>query len=214
MKIRPLLTSFFIVITGVLFAQDDNYTKNDYTDLLQRDKIDFKAPKTFKEINLDVNFHKFISTHSFNDKYLYGLISKDKECVVAYSSPMTVIFNPAIHLTPRVLGFMNSYVRWGAIREDIKMAYGEGVNIDDYFATRSGKDAKKHFNADSVFVYTIPIKGDYAKNIEPYTYCIFLKTMSYPYPIIPIYMFLTDEAYQKKDKYISKLDNTIMYKEK
>jgi hypothetical protein len=72
-----------------------------------------------------------------------------------------------------------------------------------------GKQVKVHFNADSVFIYDIPLERPYKNE---YNYCKGMAIYKKGCPIMCFKWFFSDAGIKKADKYIKRLNKKVWYK--
>lgn len=141
------------------------------------------------------------------------LQSDDRQCEVLYDHPNG---NPLIDRYPKALpGFYsehNLFHRNAITSNLLTISQGRGdIRFEDYVTVISGREARRRFNADSVFLFDVPIEP-LAQDGEVYTHCtrIYLSKKDRPY--LGFVWFFTDEGAKSKQQYISRLDGHVRYK--
>lgn len=103
--------------------------------------------------------------------------------------------------------------RW-QMRGIITKYYGEGIGESwrDSITVYSGAEARRKFNADSAFTFTLHLRpADYYKKDFKHVKVLLIQRMGRGYAYIC--SFYTDKAKTKFDKYWRRIEKTLRYKD-
>jgi hypothetical protein len=85
------------------------------------------------------------------------------------------------------------------------------IDLNRYITIIAGKKAKDMFNADSIFLYDLPLEKPFE---EKYTHCTVLFIAKRDRAILAFRFFLTPAGKKKEQEYIDFLSGQVMYDEK
>jgi hypothetical protein len=171
---------------------------------------------------------------------MYGPVfqTNDKECIVMYpglpnyisnkireNAKKTSLINRALNgdtstVEPEI-GTNNTFPR-GQMTSEIKAATGlfhnsgkalhdsVNFNFNDRVTIIAGKKAKEMFNADSIFIYNLPLQKPYN---EKYTYCVGMALTKQDRDTLFFKWFFTPEGKKRQKKYLNKLRKHVWYDE-
>lgn len=143
------------------------------------------------------------------------LQSDDRQCIVTYSYILDIQFYS--HPAPENFGgfYPEASLRhrnW-IMLELLSMHNGqENFRFEDHVTTFSGKEARENFNADSVFLFDIPIQP-LEQDGETYTHCTRMYLTKKDRATLDFVWFFTDEGKERKWDYIRRMDKKVWYKE-
>lgn len=140
------------------------------------------------------------------------LQSDDRQCEVIYHFMMEGQF---INV-PNPTTYRGAYLeqRWG--HRDVILAYlmaqlgRSDIDFDDYVTVTSGRQARRRFNADSVFVFEVPIKPQHWDG-EVYTHCIPMYLSRKDRAYMGFIWLFTDEGYKHRQQYMDALEGNVAY---
>ena len=210
MKTRISFLIVFSVITVQSYAQEA-VTIDRYAEKLLEEKIDFVSPKNFTPSTVNINALKDAFFFLLPSRVLLALQSDDQACLAVYTGLFKNILVGDKY-------FPDTTVTWAQARailhrsriaRGLRHAYGPDVTPNRYLTVDSGRKARKRFNVDSVYTYTVPINDE---NLKPYTRGVSITMMRYPVHMAGIYLLLTDEGYRKMNRYISRVNRTIRFR--
>lgn len=163
--------------------------------------------------------------------FLYNPIlqSKDKDCIIMfpfvpiYMSEIDYRVNKATREINKVISDDTLFNRKPATNESIprntiSFEIRAALEIDkdalfdfnDHVTVLAGKEARDMFNADSVFLYDIPMDKPYK---EKYTRCTGFIISKMNRPTLTLKWFFTDHGKKKETEYMARLNGTIWYHE-
>lgn len=87
----------------------------------------------------------------------------------------------------------------------------DDFRFEDRVTVIGGEEARERFNADSVFLFDVPIEP-LEQYGESYTHCTWMRTTKDKHAILDFLWFFTDEGVKRKDDYIHQLDGHVWYK--
>ena len=210
-----------------------------YSDYLSKNYgIQCEFPKGFEDLN-EYFVANQISENA-SSGWIYGPImeTRDKECLLMY--PALLLFtsksdrewNYKIEQinkemknetsTTQIKPDVNNLFPRSQIESEIKASMGlvdgygdtiwdaEGFNLDDYITVISGEKAKSKFNADSVYIYNIPLDKPFR---EKYTYRVGMILSKKNRVTMLFKWYFTEKGKLNDDQYIRLINNTINYKE-
>lgn len=180
--------------------------------------ITIKKPKKFKVIDEKV-------TYKVNEKrnigFLYRLIleADSKDCLILFP-----YFNTAKHhdsiAKNMVYGELEAAFNLGSDK-DMKMKLNDGKfmiqgasdsisydkpDFNEYIEIIAGEKAQSYFNADTVYIYQLPLSEPYRN----YNECIGVNAIKKDRPSAIIKIFFTKEC-NRKEEYMKQLFNSIHY---
>ena len=183
--------------------------------------VNYKLPRGFKDLNTKERWEKEDSSY-FSRLNLMPccpvISSKDEECLLLYMLPYFFPDNMtrmAVAMRGRE-ETVESYRR-GAHRFQINMIleniYDEDQYVfEDLVTIFSEKEARSRFNADSILLFTIPIpEGILYRDKYKHATCMYIYKDSRPF--VGLFLFFTEKGFRKSEKYISRLNKTIWYKD-
>ncbi len=165
---------------------------------------------------------------------MYGpiFLSKDRKCMVAF--PVQLIMDypkekDQIKRRRQKSGFPQSEIM-GEIRTSLGLYYrykhpsnndAAKVDFHDYVTTISGRQPREMFNADSVFVYSLPDADSvffFDEELEKmrskkYPYCIGLFICKKDRATMNLKLFFTQKGFKNSKQYINMLSKKIWYDE-
>ena len=180
-----------------------------------------KMPKKFTDLHFMESFSKEDPYfHDTVDLILYCPViqSPDAHCIIMYFIPF--------YITPKEQAFYDRFNR--AINKKIgnrhlshryqMNAHLKGISgtdtfiFSDYVTVWPQTESLAQFNADSVFVFNIPVPaGQPYRN--KYTHSMAMFISKYDRPYIWTIWFFTDKGYKNRKKYLSAFNKTIWYKD-
>ena len=139
--------------------------------------------------------------------------SDDRQCEVIYNDIIDLQF----YRRPNVLTYRGIYLeqKWrhrGEILAILMAQLGRSdIDFDDYVTVTSGREARRRFNADSVFVFEVPIESQHWDG-EDYTHCISMYLSRKDRAYLGFVWLFTDEGYKRRQKYMDALEGNVAYK--
>jgi hypothetical protein len=142
--------------------------------------------------------------------YVYAPViqSENKECMILYSGW------PVWHIPPTE-GYARNHIA-GELQAALGLVNARGLPrrdttlvLDDYVTVFSGDDARKMFNADSVFIYDLPLEEPFR---EVYAYRTGLLVYRKGRAIMLFKCFFTEEGKKREKEYIQRLHKKVRYK--
>ena len=231
--LKPLKNSLLILVaisccaTGRSYAQENKLSKS-LPHSENKKSAEFNIIRTIpKRFNMIDTSRMFIvgdvwqkeAKDSAWEKFYssqFGILgpvlqSDDKQCEIYYDyMPFFVYESPAYDGDSER---KNSSHRNFIKRELISRQEGrDDFLLEDYVTVISDKQAKKRFNADSIFIYNIPI-DPIEQDGEIYEYYTHMYIARNNRVLISIGWFFTDDGEKRKQHYINKLDKHIWYKD-
>lgn len=215
---------FFIIL---LFASTDisaqrKFFKEYRSECARRFDIEIIKPKGFKTIDKMIPF-KVNEGRSIGSFYRVALESKDKDCLILY--PFFIENRPrgiaksmaygevmvALNLAPEEDDEMGPNLVNGKFvlsrRKTSRNKETAKLDTARYIRVISEEDMGNYFNADTVYVYDIPLLKPY-KGI--YKECIGINMVKEGHPFGMIKVLLA-EGCDAKDKYMKQLFKSIRY---
>lgn len=189
------LLSFAVFHDASLHAQDMVAKGLDSIETIYN--IKYRIPEGFSNPNIIQQWKPDISTAG---SVIYSVfVSKDKQCKVLYP-----VILPVIHDT------CSCYSHRDIISRDFFSIYKtEDLDLDHYLRILPQKDALKRFNADSVFLYSVPTA--IYKSGEEYAHCTKMILTKQGRPKLELVFYFTEKAKRKEEKYIKKINRKIWY---
>lgn len=141
------------------------------------------------------------------------LQSDDKQCEVIYNDIIDLQF----YRRPNVLTYRGIYLeqKWGhrgAILAILMAQFNRSdLDFDYYVTVTSGREARRRFNADSVFVFEVPIEPQHWDG-EVYTHCISMYLSRKNRAYLGFVWLFTDEGYKRRQQYMDALEGNVAYK--
>lgn len=215
---------FFIIL---LFASTDisaqrKFFKEYRSECARRFGIEIIKPKGFKTIDKMIPF-KVNEGRSIGSFYRVALESKDKDCLILYpffieNRPRDIAKNmaygevmAALNLAPEEDDEMGPNLVNGKFvlsrRKTSRNKEMAKLDTARYIRVISEEDMGNYFNADTVYVYDIPLLKPY-KGI--YKECIGINMVKEGHPFGMIKVLLA-EGCDAKDKYMKQLFKSIRY---
>lgn len=168
--------------------------------------VKYKKPKGF--IDLDIKTVEALYLGETNTVSLHSSVfrSRDNNCIVMY--PYAFFFN-LYNFSFSTKATINSEIErmLGLVDDDVQRK--NDIDFNKYVKVLTDKDARKYFNADSVFVADMPIREPYK---EIYKYCIGLYVCKRDRPKLFFKIFLTEKGKEEEDKYLKKLYKRVWYR--
>ncbi len=234
-KKQTVFILFFLICSNLL-AQDDLLYQKTFADYANYTSKKYgvicKMPDHF--IDLNKYFELWAIREKTHAGYFYGPVvqSKNKECILMYpyepfsatdedsklGKVMTSInekLNPQIVNKKQNMTFPRSQIAF-----ELQAAYGlldsDGYNLRDtisfdfnkYVTTISGKKALEMFNADSIYLYEIPLDHPYQNK---YSYCTGMVLYKQKRAAMIFKWFFTEKGKEKEQEYINRLSNLVWY---
>ena len=115
---------------------------------------------------------------------------------------------------PQLAGDWVDKQHYQQMRAKIRNYYGEGIGESwrDSITVYSGAEARRKFNADSAFTFTLHLRpADYYKKDFKHVKVLLIQRMGRGYAYIC--SFYTDKAKTKFDKYWRRIEKTLRYKD-
>lgn len=84
------------------------------------------------------------------------------------------------------------------------------IDPNEHITVLTGKEVQSLFNADSVFVYDIPMDRPYE---EKYLHCTGLAISKANRPVMYLKWFFTDEGKKNEQEYLDAIKKTIWYED-
>lgn len=190
--------AFQLYATYVSEALDISWKRPRNFHVMQQGDKDWWTPADRKKIG-DLGFI-----------YEIMLQSKDGNCVILYPRMelLLISFNAKDSVFARrtLVAEMNVALK----QKDIKTGGQHDIsNFNEYVIVFHDKEAKKRFNADTVYIANIPLQTPFHGN---YTYCTGIYVVKKGRPCILLKCFFTEEGKRKENKYLQKLFRSIKYK--
>jgi hypothetical protein len=223
----------FTCTTGGIFAQVNPRTFAEYSAYVsEKYNITCKIPKNFIDLKY-LEVWKF-RQESFGAGFVFNPViqSDNQECILMYPMIFNYISDSSKYISkisqsigrsmfknkPSV-DYGNDDLPRNNIKGQLRTVLGHldnhgdiirdsTFNFDDYVIVNAGKKVRKSFNADSVFIYDIPLKKAYK---EKYVYCIGMVVTKKDRPYMQFMWLFTEEGEKKKDKYLKILSKKIWY---
>lgn len=139
--------------------------------------------------------------------------SDDRQCEVIYND----IIDMQFYVRPMTINYRGVYTeqRWGhrgAILAILMAQLGRSdIDFDDYVTVTSGREARRRFNADSVFVFEVPIEPQHWDG-EVYTHCVSMYLSRKNRAYMGFVWLFTDEGYKRRQEYMDALEGNVAYK--
>ncbi len=141
------------------------------------------------------------------------LQSADRQCEVIYH----YIIEGQFHGVRNPATYRGAYMeqRWG--HRDVILGYlmaqlgRSDIVFDDYVTVISGREARRRFNADSVFVFEVPIEPLHWDG-EVYTHCVSMYLSRKDRAYMGFVWLFTDEGYKCRQEYMDALEGHVAYK--
>lgn len=188
-----------------------------------------KMPERFQDLKIAKRFFLRQDT-SLSYRCCPVLESMDENCLLLYPDELYYNYKRKLseeemetHLTAWNPLFGQDIVgARGRMSFELKTAlglidrYGKNLesstlDLDQYITTvRTGKKALKRFNADTVFIYRIPLTKEMGGK---YAYCTGINFYKKNHPVLCLKLLLTEEGKKKESKYIDMLDRKVWYGE-
>ena len=218
------IVMFCIILLGMssdVFAQR-KFFKEYRSECARRFDIEIIKPKGFKTIDKMIPF-KVNEGRSIGSFYRVALESKDKDCLILYpffieNRPRDIAKNmaygevmAALNLAPEEDDEMEPNLVNGKFvlsrRKTSRNKEMAKLDTARYIRVISEEDMGNYFNADTVYVYDIPLLKPY-KGI--YKECIGINMVKEGHPFGMIKVLLA-EGCDAKDKYMKQLFKSIRY---
>lgn len=222
----------FICTTGGIFAQVNPRTFTEYSAYVyEQYNITCKIPKNFIDLKY-LEVWKF-RQESFGAGFVFNPViqSDNQECILMYPMIFNYISESDEYISKISQGIGRSMfknkptVDYGdmlprnTIKHQLRSVLGHLdkhgdiirdsiFNVNDYVSVIAGKKVRKSFNADSVFIYDIPLEKAYK---EEYVYCTGMVVTKKNRPYMQFMWFFTEEGKKKKDRYIKILSKKVWY---
>ena len=87
---------------------------------------------------------------------------------------------------------------------------GSVFEFDEYVTLTSGKEIRENYNADSLYIYEIPLQKPYKDN---FIYCTGLLVKKRNRPAMVLKLFFTEKGKEKEKYYVELLNKTIWYED-
>lgn len=220
-----VIVMFCIILLGTssdTFAQKKLF-KEYRSECVQRFDIEIIKPKGFKTIGKMVPF-KVNEGRSIGSFYRVALESRNKDCLILYpffieNRPRDIAKNmaygevkAALNLVPEEDDGMRMNLVDGKFvleRSKKTSRNQEEIKLDTarYMRVIAEEDMENYFNADTVYVYDVPLLKPY-KGI--YKECIGINMVKEGHPFGMIKVLLADGC-DAKDKYMKQLFKSIRY---
>jgi len=232
---RVIFLVFSIVIysciTGKISAQQDNpldKTFSEYSVSMVKDyDISCKLPKKFVDLKY-FELWKFRDYPSTGAALLCSPIiqSVDEECLLLYPAllPLNSEFSKAIMAINDAM-FNSGYVsdddlHRGHIYSQLRTAFGHIdeygyytipdsiLYFDNHVTVYSGRWVNKYFNADSVLMYSIPMKKPYRQD---YIHCTGMIITKVGRPYFQLLWLFSEKGKMNEKRYFRRLRKSIQY---
>jgi hypothetical protein len=191
-------------IMGLLFYAIFNSTTLGAQDVVSRGldsletffHIKYEMPKGFNDLNTAQLWHPAKSI-LWSSALCWVFESKDKQCRVLYS--VFPWYYPGIYTH----------------RDKMRLEFKGILNtndfvLDDYLRVLSSEEARKRFNADSIFLYDVPTAvpdiGD-----EKFTHCTRMFIVKQNRAELDLVWYFTEKGKKKEEKYMQKINKHIWY---
>ena len=235
---RICIIIVFVCASNGIFAQAGPITFTEYSNNVYKQfNINCKIPKNFidlKQIEIWRIRHDRPSGMVFNPM----IQSKNQECILMYPKILFNIeserekdfskFVAAIdrsmsknkpeinnndptnakaarsNITYQLRTALGQVDKYGSIIKDSLFVFNKYVHII------SGKKVSKSFNADSIFIYDIPLENPYK---DRYVFCTGMAIIKIHQPHINVFWLFTEEGEKNKHKYFKMLSKNIWYNE-
>ncbi len=232
---RCILLVLIVLCYKNLSAQDNllyEQTFDGYSDYLLKDfDISCAMPPHF------INMEKYFQTCKIRkdtDKHtgsMYGpfLLSANKECLIMYPA---ILHHDSKTNPDFEKGMGRPFYPRSQIEAELKTAMGlyysphhplnketNDFNFDEYVAVVSGKKARRMFNADSIYTYSIPVADSvyfFDQTLDKlhksrYPYCLGVFLYKANRTSMGFKLFFTEKGKMKEAKYVKLLSKNIWY---
>lgn len=153
----------------------------------------YKMPKRFNDLNT-VQAWTPVSNDGRYGWIYWAFESKDKECKVLY----------------RLLPSDDSDINY-RIDNGLEAIYGTDDALrEKYLITLSQKDAQRHFNADSVFLYDVPT-AEPKKHDEKFIDCIQMLIFKQSRSVVELVWYFTEKGRTNKKRYMKQISKRIWF---
>lgn len=207
---RIQLLFLFSLLLAQAFAQNQVSYKDISTFASKAYDITYKKPKGFTDLKLS-RYWWMPGDKSWGIGLPYDLMfqSKDSNCMILYSP--VLLFSQA----PFNLFSASDQVRRelaAALGMENKKGYLKntlGIDYDKYMTIWVREEARRSFNADSVFIVELPLKNAYR---DKYNYCTGIYVSKKDRPDLFFKCFFTEEGKQQEQKYLKPLYKKVRYR--
>jgi len=185
----------YVILNGTpVCAQDLVYKGLDSIETILN--IKYKIPKGFNNLNIFQSWTP--NTPAMWNTLCCVFESGDKQCKVLYN------------VLPSCPEYNLVTYREKMWREFNSMLNSKDFVLDDYLRILSTEEARKRFNADSIFLYNVP-KTMFDKCDEKFTHCTRMVITRQNRPILDLVWYFTDAGKKKEEKYMQKINKHIWY---
>lgn len=228
---KPIVISAVILLltSTMAFTQNRIFRKYRF-ECSQSFGIELKKLKGFKVIN-EVTFLQVNDRNNIAGMYYMALESKAKDCLILYpyfgiESSIKIMTYGEVEAAlgfpeRRIGGKMNIVndliVMQGTAASSLENGT-EKLDSAKYVKMITGNNMNEYFNADTVYIYTIPLPENYRLINFPITHkakynsCIGINVIKTGYPSAMMKILFTEEGRQKEDEYLQLLLRSICYK--
>lgn len=233
MRVFLLVLSIVIYscITGKISAQQGNpldKTFSEYSEHISKDyNISCKLPKKFVDL-------KYFELWKFRDSPSTGaalfcspiIQSVDEECLLMYPA----LLPPTSEADKKFSNILMAINNKGYVPEDdrhrghiysqLRTAFGHideygyytipdsVLHFEDHVSVYSGRRVKNYFNADSVFLYNIPLKKPYRQD---YNHCTGMIITKAGHPHFQLLWLFSERGKMNEKRYFRRLRKSIRY---
>lgn len=212
-KNYPKIPFLFLMLfmTVQLFAQNEKNTFSAYAKFISKNlDIMWRKPDGFVDLKTSTSWGPN-GTKGVGFRYRSVLQSKDKECLIMY---------------PNISLLVDDKIKWnedlsrvqmiGEINRALGLADKKRTDtdpitfdFDKYVKVLIGKDARKRFNADTVFIAQIPLSKPY---LEKYPYCTGIYVCKKQRPPLFFKYFFSEEGKSNESSYLDEFYKTVRYR--
>ncbi|WP_125040445.1 hypothetical protein [Bacteroides faecalis] len=213
MKKRRSIHLFILSLIALsLSAQNEKNTFDSYAKFISKNlDITWKKPKRFIDLKTFTVWGPESQNHKSAFFYHTVLQSKDSNCLIMYPDIVSLV-GINLHLDEtltrnQMINDINTALdltnKRGIISKNLD------TDIKKSIKTFTDKDAKKLFNADTVFIAPIPISNAYQGK---YTYCTGVYIYKAKRPPMFIKCFFNEKGKNNERQYLDMLYKTIKYR--
>lgn len=229
---RIIITSFILLLLTSVNTFAQKYIFKMYRfECSELFGIDLTKPKGFKVVDGMTTF-RVNEKRNIGTIYRMTLESKDKNCLILFPY-FYVIGNNNMVSQNMAYGELKAVLNLGP-EDDMRLKTVNGkfmmqgepnskpdnqlIELDSakYVKTITGDNMENYFNADTVFIWKVPLQNWWSTNLskhnaEIYTECIGINVIKTGHPSGIIKILLTEEGKKKEEEYMQSLFESIHY---
>lgn len=137
---------------------------------------------------------RFVKEEKINDFSYKAQIVREMKAALGYPDYITSLKKPT-----------DTISRFRPVLQDTT-----SIDFDSYVTTIVGKDVKERFNADTVYIYDLPLQKPYK---DKYAYCTGLVIAKEGWASMNFKFYFTAEGKAAERRYLDYLDEQIWYAE-